>query len=222
MYGVLSAFFLFYWYFLLFCSLLTEAVGSAPYPYQSWSHCRSVATRVPLPMGSCDVRGLCVSGPQHDSSCKPLCPAAGQEQASRLGPAPDSENKQRRAYQSWSHWRSVATRVPLPTSSCDVRGLCFSTHSRLPGSPPGADVEAAAQAASQQLFWHSGRLCCGPVWGKIAKSHLVPVDMQSWLPGSPPGAEVLAAAQAASGSRCLQPSYISLLVFSQPPGPLQP
>ena len=53
-------------------------------------------------------------------------------------------------YHSWSHCRRVATRVPLPTSSFEEAGLCFSTQSWLPASPAGADVEAAAHTQQDQ------------------------------------------------------------------------
>ena len=44
----------------------------------------------------------------------------------------------------------MATSVPLPTSSLEEAGLCFSTQSWLPGSPAGAELEAAAHAQQFQ------------------------------------------------------------------------
>lgn len=52
------------------------------------------------------------------------------------------------AHQFCSHWRSVAMRMLLPTSSRECRGLCFSTHrSPLPGPRgcAGADGRTPAK-----------------------------------------------------------------------------
>lgn len=49
---------------------------------------------------------------------------------------------QQAPYQSLSQVRNVETKVPLPTSSAELVGLCFSTHSWPPSCPPEPLPEA--------------------------------------------------------------------------------
>ena len=76
-------------------------------------------------------------------------------------------------YQSCRKVRSVATSVPFPTSSWEVEGLCFSTHSWPPANAPEpppkvplplllAPAEAPEDLAPVTMT--ASKECPGAVW----------------------------------------------------------